>query len=98
MAVPRLRLPHRNYLVLGGLLASVPTLGDRVEHALSPQSPNLLWPADRSWCLATEIDFDSTLIGGPQSLVETLLAAEGVEAWAVGPDDSLAVDGDTVNR
>jgi hypothetical protein len=25
----------------------------------APRSPSLLWPGDRSWCVATEIDVDS---------------------------------------
>jgi hypothetical protein len=64
----------------------------------SPQSPNLLWPADRSWCLATEIDFDSTLIGGPQELIDALLQCPGLEAWPVSPADDLTFDGDLLNR
>lgn len=28
------------------------------------QSANLIWPSDRSWCIATDIDWDSTLVAG----------------------------------
>jgi hypothetical protein len=28
------------------------------------ESPCLFWPADRAWCVATEVDFDSTLVSG----------------------------------
>jgi hypothetical protein len=63
-----------------------------------PQSPNLLWPADRSWLLATEIDFDSTLIGASTKLAEELLQATRLEAWPVGIDDDLTIDGDQINQ
>jgi len=62
-----------------------------------PQSPNLLWPVDRSWCVATEIDFDSTLVGGSAELIAAVLANPDLEAFPVRPDDSLQADADTVN-
>ncbi len=63
----------------------------------SPQSPNLFWPADHAWCVASEIDFDSTVVGGSEMLIEALLDADGLETWRVEPDDSLACDADTIN-
>jgi hypothetical protein len=56
-----------------------------------------MWPADRSWCLATEVDFDSTLIGGPRALIEAVLHAPGVEAWPVSENDDLTIRGDLLN-
>lgn len=37
------------------------------------------------------------MIAGPSELIDAVLAAPGVEAWAVGPEDSLAITGDLVN-
>jgi hypothetical protein len=68
------------------------------EEWLDPQSPSLLWPVDRSWCLATEIDFDSTLVGGSRELVDALLQAPGLEVWAVDAAGDLTFGGDAVNR
>lgn len=54
-AAPRLRLPHRDYSLFAGPLAAVPLFGE-----ISPgghhiaHSPNLMWPADRSWFLGSE--------------------------------------------
>ena len=31
------------------------------------QSPNLWWPHDRAWCVASEIDVRSTYVGGTQA-------------------------------
>jgi hypothetical protein len=61
------------------------------------QSPNLWWPEDRAWCVASEIDFDSTLVAGPAALVAALVAHPDLEAFEVRPDDSLQIDGDPVN-
>lgn len=47
---------------------------------------------------ATEIDVDSTLIGGPATLVEALVASSALEAHPVPPDGDLAFAGDHVNE
>jgi hypothetical protein len=95
---PKLALPGREYVLFRGPLRAALRMGHQVtEEWFSAQSPSLLWPADRSWCLATEIDFDSTLVGGPQALVDALLEAPGLEVWQVEPTDDLTVDGDAVN-
>ncbi len=54
-----------------------------------PQSPNLLWPADQAWCVATDVDLRSTLIGGTTPLVASILGGVELEAWPVSPDDSV---------
>lgn len=62
---PRLRLPDRAYLLFHGPLSAALRLGWQVNATrFEPQSPNLLWPLDHSWCLATEIDFDVWRPGG----------------------------------
>jgi hypothetical protein len=96
---PRLRHPHRDYLFLHGPLRAALNIGHHVTVDWRlPQSPSLLWPADRSWLLATEIDFDSTLVGGSAELVAELLQATRLEAWPVRADDDLTSKGDQVNR
>ena len=99
LAGPRLRLPGRDYLVFRGRLGAARRMGHQItDDWFSPQSPSLLWPADRSWCLATEIDFDSTMIGGSLELIDALLQRPGLEAWPVSPADDLTFDGDLLNR
>jgi hypothetical protein len=61
------------------------------------QPPNLMWPSDRAWFVATEIDFDSTLVGGDQTLIGEILNDELLEACPVNPNDSLAEDADKIN-
>jgi hypothetical protein len=89
----------REYVVVSGPLSAMPMLAEPDAWGdVWPQSPNLLWPADRTWCLASEIDFDSTLVGGSAGLIEALLAATRLDSWRVAPGDSLAYDADLVNE
>ena len=62
-----------------------------------PQSANLIWPGDRSWCMAKEIDFDSTLVACSDVVTAALLADERLEAFEVRYEDDLSWYGDTVN-
>jgi hypothetical protein len=95
---PRLHLPDRNYLVLVGPLRGALRIGSWVgADSFWSQSPNLFWPSDRAWFVASEIDFDSTLVAGSVDLVEAILESPTLDAWRVQPDDSLAADADTIN-
>ena len=99
LAGPRLSHPHRDYLLFHGPLRAALGIGHQVTADWRlPQSPSLLWPADRSWLLATEVDFDSTLVGGSTQLVQGLLQATRLEAWPVGIDDDLTINGDRINQ
>lgn len=62
-----------------------------------PQSANLIWPADHSWCVATEIDWDSTLIAASSEVAEAMLADVRLEAFAVDDHDDLSWCGDKLN-
>ena len=53
------------------------------------QSPNLWWPEDRSWCVATEIDLHYTYIGAPRDLIHRLLAHPVLEAQEVPAEQSF---------
>lgn len=61
------------------------------------QSANLWWPEGRAWCVATEIDFNTTYVAGTQALVDDLLAREGLEVYQVEPADAISYAADTVN-
>jgi hypothetical protein len=75
---PTLELPHRQYHVFVG-----PIEGARTSFSAVPwvhQSANLWWPADRAWCVATEVDHAWTYVGGAQSCIRALLADARLEA------------------
>jgi hypothetical protein len=97
-ARPRLRLPDRDYLVFRGPLRAALNMGwSPWPGWFETQSPSLLWPADRSWCVATEIDYDSTLIGGGLELIDAVLSGPGLEAWPIELDHELHESGDRLN-
>src|SRR5450759_4615111 len=94
----RLHHPGRDYLLFSGPLEAAMDLGHwPSQDWFVPQSPSLIWPTDNSWCIATEIDFDSTLIAGDNHLIDAVLGAEDLEATPVEPGDCLDSSGDTVN-
>jgi len=91
---PRAKLPDRGYFLLEGPLNAATDLGCTVSDAFFPQSPNLFWPQDHAWCVASEIDLYCTLVAGSEVMVEELLADSRLEAWRVEPDDPIAYDSD----
>lgn len=82
----RVRLPNRDYLLYTGAvsvaLAFVPE-----QH----QSPNLWWAADRSWCVASEIDLPWTYVGGSQELINQILSHPDLEALPASPHDDYTI-------
>lgn len=65
--------------------------------AIWSQSANRIWPKDHAWCIATEIDWDSTLVAGPAAMCSAILTDDRVEVFEVGYDDDLSWFGDTIN-
>jgi hypothetical protein len=80
-------------------LGDGPPPADLPEPDLEPRRdvPNLIWPADRSWFVVSEVDFDSTLVGGSAELIKAIVESPALEAWQVEPTDSLAFDADKIN-
>jgi hypothetical protein len=44
-------------------------------------TPSLGWPDDHAWCVATEIDFDSTLVGCSKECASALLTDDRLKLW-----------------
>ena len=86
---PRVRLPNREYLLFTGPLEAAPELGATIGETFWPQSPNLFWPQDHAWCVASEIDLSYTLVAGSEPLAEALVADERLQAALVDPGDAL---------
>jgi hypothetical protein len=90
---PTVSLPAREYFLYRGPVDVVP----RFEHLPGHlQTPNMWWPEDRLWFVATEIDFDSTLVACTRTCATALLESE-LEVLEVSAETRLDVDGDTVN-
>jgi len=71
--------------------------GREAAHLWTREAPNLLWPADHTWFVASEVDFDSTLIGASAALIDAIVECPALEAWAIEESASLAEDADTIN-
>lgn len=99
---PTLELPGRGYVLLRADVREftdpnwVDTAGLGWFYGHGP-TPNILWPADRSWFLGSEIDFDSTLIGGSRALIDAILSSDDLEAAEVAEDTDLTITGDAIN-
>lgn len=107
---PLLQLPHRAYALLSADLQELTNpewvyasgLGWRPRSGLGWRNdhgalPNLIWPQDRSWLLASEIDFDSTLVGGSRELIDALIRQEGLEVAEVTERTDLTFEADSIN-
>ncbi len=95
---PRVRLPHRDYMLFEGPLSAATELGwPASSDVFFSQSPNLFWPQDHAWCVASEIDLFCTLVGGSEPLAEALVANPSLEAWRVDPGDPVTYDSDRIN-
>lgn len=85
-----LRLLNREFVVYSG------PLREAASESLAV-APNMIWPSDNRWLVASEYDFDSTLVGGSEDLIRALDDSPGLETWMVYPQDCLAEDADTRN-
>ena len=98
-----LRLPGREYLRVACALSELEdpdwgyALGLGWQRPHRHPAPQLVWPRDRAWVVATEIDWDSTIVAGSRALIDALLADPSLEAYEVTEESDLTYDGDTVN-
>jgi len=99
--LPRFEHPYRRYLLGRGPIGIA---CDLYHQPLGPDpwptlglSPQLWWPEDRTWVVATEIDFDSTIVATTKSGAAALLTSEGIEALLVPSDGRLDIAGDIIN-
>lgn len=90
---PRLELPGRAYLLLNGAISDAADLFD----FLGRQSPNLWWPEDQAWCVATDIDLCWTYVAGSKGAIAGLCASEVLEALPARITDGVTYDSDHVN-
>jgi hypothetical protein len=92
---PRFTLPHRGYyLARGPIHAALETVYGMT---WSYQSASLWWPDDRAWCVATEIDFDWTYVGGSKECIAAVLSSPDLEALPALLSDGVQYDSDPIN-
>jgi hypothetical protein len=84
----RVKLPARDYLLFTGSVT---------EAQGWDEGPNLWWPDDQSWCVASEIDFPYTYVGGSPELVDAIIENAAIEALPAKLTDGVIHSSDTVN-
>ena len=58
---------------------------------------NLIWCDDPSWWITTDIDLNTTYIGGDKKLIQEILDSSALEALLVSPDDDITIYSDKLN-
>lgn len=93
-ALQLIRMPQRPMVLLSGPLRAA---GAAFSGGAWPESASLWWPADRTWCVATDIDLMSTYLGGTVECIAAMLADQRLEAYPVSVDQTVHWKSDTVN-
>jgi hypothetical protein len=92
--LPRLMLPHRAYFLFLGPINAVTSLSiGGFQHP-----PNLWWPEDRAWCVASEIDLSETYLAASEACVAQVTSDPWLEAYRVPLEGRVDGDGDLINR
>ena len=79
---PQVQLSFRDpdYILLKGSLDTVLQFLGYIESGLHyGQAPDLMWPEDRTWVFASDIDTFDSCVAGNQECIETVLAAPELE-------------------
>lgn len=105
ISLPRVELPGRGYFLLSGPLRSIideeMVAGSSEEGhpgvEFVSQPPSIFWPEDMSWCVASEIDLDSTYVAGSTELIAELLDEPALETWPATREDRIDWATDEIN-
>lgn len=92
---PTFTLPHRGYYLAKGPLAAALDTEYGVTSAY--QSASIWWPDDQAWCVATEVDFDWTYVGGSTECIAAVLANPQLEALPAQLSDGVSWVSDRIN-
>jgi hypothetical protein len=101
---PLLELPDRRHVLLRATARELSDPGWSARtgigghHGLPGPMPQLIWPGDQAWGVASEIDFDFTLVGGFHELIRAVLIDSVLAAVPIKSDDDLTWDEDQLNR
>jgi hypothetical protein len=76
-------VPNRDLFLFHGTVADVLTTFSEFDWMY--RSPNIWWPDDGAWCVATEIDFTWSYVGGSSACIEQILGDSDLEALPTNP-------------
>lgn len=86
----RFDLPHRSYYLLGGPVAAVADI--RYPGFDRWGNPDLFWPDDRGWFVATDVDFWSLYVGGTHDFTGELADCVPTRSELVDLDRRLELE------
>ncbi len=79
--LPTVQTDDRAYYLTHGSLAEAVLAKDRCRGS----GPNVWWPADRAWIVASEIDFAWTFVACSEGAARAVEAEPGLEAYRCSP-------------
>lgn len=88
---PRFALPHRTYHLMTGPVSAATKLRNSAS-ADAWQRPDLFWPDDRSWFVATDVDFWALFVGGDDDFLAELADRVPTPSEMVPPSHPLEPD------
>jgi hypothetical protein len=91
-----LMLPDREYLLGTTTLDPLPLQAEDDDDLA--QGVQLFWPSGREWLVASEIDLDSTVVGGTMELIDKIVRSASLEAYEVHLGDLFTVDATTARE
>lgn len=89
---PRLELPKRAYLLFQGTLETFPWFD-----ISSRQSPNLWWPKDHAWVVASEIDAYDTYVAGSEACIAQVMKEPALEVFPASVNARVDIGSDVIN-
>lgn len=94
-SMPQVVLPHRAYWLFRGPLADVGAWDTAQEWPgrcrLDQAEPAFVWPADRAWCLARDVDPHWAGIGGTPPLITRLMTDPRLDVVPANPAEDQPV-------
>ncbi len=93
-AVKLVAMPERPMVLLRGPVRAAETA---FSGQAWPPSASLWWPEDRRWCVATDIDLQSSYVGGSAECIAAVLGDDRLESFAVSIDQTVDWRSDTLN-
>ena len=70
-----LEIPNRSYYLFKGSIEENLKIGHKLGNHFFHEPINMMWPKDKSWFFAKEIDFDVCLIGGSHELISQIVSS-----------------------
>jgi hypothetical protein len=84
---PLVTVPHRRYVLFTGRLRDYIEAGDGRFDGGSGPVPAFVWPADRRWCLTSDVATHWAGIGADQAAIESLLNTAGLDVVQAMPNE-----------